>query len=326
MAMARLRPREREREREREERERERERRGPTGRRAARGGGCRFSGRAGWQQVKMRRSQSSSHGPCLLGHTGIAVPGERTATSEFPATQLTKQAVDGPLHGRSSSHRLGGRPSPGHLARAMAKRLLHRASLAGEGRGADPHPTTRTPSRKFRPSLGLAGPGRGAGPRPRPCGAWLVVKRQTSMKAPMMALVLDAQASAASRSLSGDDVEAAEVLPRLRERPVGRQHLAAGHAHRMAARCPAGPAGRRRPTRARRLHLRLQRAMTCRGAPTSARRSSARQPRPSTLWNPTDIPSTVMLLMGGRFPRLSPATDAQIDAYPREGRVPPPQR
>src|SRR6266849_6485291 len=222
---------------------------------------CASVDSAGWQQVKMRRSWSSSTGPASLGMPGSPWPGERTAAS------LSRSRPRDSRRRRSMARLravvviqppgLGGRPSPGHLPRAMANASCTASSAMSMSPKTRIRAATDRPdsSRKIRPtstpsSLGAASTSRtlsGFGymseranlDRLRDCCGRLRCPRERSVEI-----------------LGGDDVEAAEVLPRLRERRVGRQHLAAGHTY------DGGGAGFVQASAedpgARRLHLRLQ--------------------------------------------------------------------
>src|SRR5882757_8740134 len=211
--------------------------------------------RAGWQQVKMRRSRSSSTGPASSGMPGSLMLGERTATSLSSSRPRDSRRRRSMARLRAvvviQPPGLGGRPSPGHLDAAMANASCTASSATSMSPKARIRAATDRPdsSRKIRPIS--------ASPVPRtPSGPGFVLERPDLDRSPDDGARLGRPDERCIEILSGDDVEAAEVFPRLREWPVGRQHLAAGHAH------DGGGAGFVQATaedpRARRLHLRLQ--------------------------------------------------------------------
>src|SRR6266581_8246120 len=227
---------------------------------------CASVDSAGWQQVKMRRSRSSSTCPASSGIPRSLVPGERTATSLSSSRPRDSRRRRSMARLRAvvviQPPGLGGRPSPGHLDAAMANASCTASSATSMSPKARIRAATDRPdsSRKMRPTS--ASPGLGAAPvppmpsGPMPSGPGLVLERADLDRSPDDGAGLGRPGECCVEVLSGDDVEAAEVFPRLRERPVGRQHLAAGHAH------DGGGAGFVQPAaedpRARRLHLRLQ--------------------------------------------------------------------
>src|SRR5882757_11460864 len=217
--------------------------------------------RAGWQQVKMRRSRSSSTGPASSGMPGSLMLGERTATSLSSSRPRDSRRRRSMARLRAvvviQPPGLGGRPSSGHLDAAMANASCTASSATSMSPKTRIRAATDRPdsSRKIRPTS--ASPGLGAARVPRmPSGPGFVPEWANLDRSPDDGARLGRPAERGIEILGGDDVEAAEVFPRLRERPVGRQHLAAGHAH------DGGGAGfvqsAAEDPRARRLHLRLQ--------------------------------------------------------------------
>src|SRR5882757_9353450 len=216
---------------------------------------------AGWQQVKISRSRSSRTGPSSSGMLGSSVAGEMTATSPSSSRPRDSRRRRSMARLRAvvviQPPGLGGRPSPGHLPRAMANASCTASSATSMSPKTRIRAATDRPdsSRKIRPIS--ASPGLGAAPVPRtPSGPGFVPERADLDRSPDDGTRLGRPDERCIEILSGDYVEAAEVFPRLREWPVGRQHLAAGHAH------DGGGAGFVQATaedpRARRLHLRLQ--------------------------------------------------------------------
>ena len=146
------------------------------------------------------------HGPCLLGHGGIAGAGrdDRHLAEQLPPARLAAQAVDGTVAGGRGdpAARVGRQAVARPLAQGDGERLLHRVL-------GDVDVTEGADQGSHRPAgflaedpadPGRAGPGCGAGSehcRQAPGSSW---NGRTSIGAPMMALVFDAQASAASRS------------------------------------------------------------------------------------------------------------------------------
>src|SRR6266705_1385015 len=222
---------------------------------------CASVDSAGWQQVKMRRSRSSSTGTASSGMPGSLVPGERTATSLSSSRPRDSRRRRSMARLRAvvviQPPGLGGRPSPSHLPRAMTNASCTASSATSMSPKTRIRAATDRPdsSRKIRPTW--ASPGLGAALAPgTPSGPEFVPERANLDRSPDDGTRLGRPDERCVEILSGDDVEAAEVFPRLRERPVGREHLAAGHAH------DGGGAGFVQPAtkdpRARRLHLRLQ--------------------------------------------------------------------
>src|SRR5712691_10284963 len=222
---------------------------------------CASVDSAGWQQVKMRRSRSSSTSPASPGMPGSPLPGERTATSLSSSRPRDSRRRRSMARLRAvvviQPPGLGDRPSSGHLDAAMANASCTASSATSMSpktliRAATDRPAS---ARKIRPTS--AAPGRDAAPvAGTPSGSGLVPERADLDRSPDDGTGLGRPDECCIKILSGDDVEATEVFPRLRERPVDRQHLAAGHAHDGGGARVVQPAAE--DPRARRLHLRLQ--------------------------------------------------------------------
>ncbi len=184
----------------------------------------RFSGAsAGWQQVKMRRSRSSSTGPVGSGGVSSVII---AASAYFVSRTFSRRIRSSALRFAvvvSQPPGLGGGPSTGHFSSATTS-ASERASSA----------RSMSPKRRIRPA------------RTRPCSA-----RTMASTAPSPAACCAGRGHAASNgrtsTLAGtggrpaagdvergvevrglDDPEAAEVLLRLGERPVGDDRLRAG--------------------------------------------------------------------------------------------------
>src|SRR5450756_348010 len=266
---------------------------------------------AGWQQVKMRRSRSSSTGPASSGMPGSLVPGERTATSLSSSRPRDSRRSRSMARLRAvvviQPPGLGGMPSPGHLPRAMANATCTASSATSMSPKTRIRAATDRPdsSRKIRPISASPGPGAAPVP-PMPSGPGLVLERADLDRCPDDGAGLGRPGERRIEILSGDDVEAAEVFPRLSERPVGRQHLAAGHAHDGGGAVLVQPAAE--DPRARRLHLRLQGHDLLVGLPHLLVGHRLAGLAIDTV---TDSRYCVMviLLLRGHFPRLTPATN-----------------
>src|SRR6266704_2383762 len=222
---------------------------------------CASVERDWWQQVKMRRSRSSCTGPSFPAERGSWLSGESSAASLSSGRPRDSRRKRSMARLRAvvviQAPGLGGRPAPVHLRRATANASWTASSATSMSPKTRIRAATDRPdsSRKIRPTS--ASPGLGAAPVPRtPSGPGFVPERANLDRSPDDGTRLGRPDERGIEILSGDDVEATEVFPRLRERPVGREHLAAGHAH------DGGGAGFVQPAaedpRARRLHLRLQ--------------------------------------------------------------------
>src|SRR6266508_763049 len=196
---------------------------------------CAWVERAGWQQVKMSRSRSSGTAPTSSAMSGSWSPGDSTATA--PSSSRSRDS-----RRRRSMARLravvviqppglGGRPSAGHLPRATA----NASCTASSARSMSP--TTRIKVATDRPdsswkiratsawsSLAAASPsptrsGLGGGERP---DLDRLPDRRGGLGCPDQRGI---------QILRLDDVEAAQMFPRLHKRPVGGHHLTVGNAH-----------------------------------------------------------------------------------------------
>ena len=214
---------------------------------------CASVDSAGWQQVKMRRSRSSCTGPTSSGMPGSSSPGESTAISLSSSRPRDSRRSRSIARLRAvvviQPPGLGGRPSRRPPAQGDGERLLHRvlgdvdvAEDADQGGHRSAGLLAEDPA-----DLGLVEPGRGVNRRAR-CQASELPRTGGPRSAPDARGDLRRPAERGVEILGLDDVEAAEVFLRLRERTVGGQHLAVGHAHdRGGRRVRAG--GRRRPRR-----------------------------------------------------------------------------
>ena len=175
--------------------------------------------RAGWQQVKISRSRSSSTGP--VGSWGVSSCDHQGRLVLGVAVRLAADPVDRPLR----------RPWWSATRRGWAVRR-RRATARGR-RGAPPRPPPRR--RRCRRSGGSGRRRPGRTPRGRSarlleigrhCGsAW---KGRTSTRPSHAAEPSLAQLQRGVEVGRLDDPEAAEVLLRLRVRPVGDDRLGPG--------------------------------------------------------------------------------------------------
>src|SRR6266542_10642 len=196
---------------------------------------CASVERAGWQQVKMRRSRSSCTGPSFPGEPGSSLSGESCAASLSSSRPRDSRRKRSMARLRAvvviQAPGLGGRPSPVHLRRATANASCTASSATSMSPKTRIRAATDRPdsSRKIRPtsawsSLGAASPSRtssGLGCPERTDLDWLP-DRGGGLRRPGERRV---------EVLGLDDVEAAEVFLQLHEGAVGGHHLAAGDAH-----------------------------------------------------------------------------------------------
>src|SRR5438067_7089412 len=198
---------------------------------------CASVERAGWQQVKISRSRSSCTGPSSSGMLGSLVPGESTATSLSSSRPRDSRRRRSMAWLRAvvviQPPGLRGCPSPGHLRKATANASCTASSAMSMSPKTRTSAATDRPdsSRNIRPtwassSLPVAS---------TPCtlsGLALIPERADLDRRLHAIGGLRRPRECGVEILGLDDVEAAEVLLRLREGPVGGQYLAAvGHAH-----------------------------------------------------------------------------------------------
>jgi hypothetical protein len=129
---------------------------------------------------------------------------------------------------------LGGSPSPGHLRRARANASCTASSATSMSPKMRIRVATDRPdsSWKIRPTAASStlGPASASASRTL-SGPWFVPERANLDRSPDDGGGLGRPCERGVEVLSGHDVKAAEVFLRLHKGPVGRQHLAAGHAH-----------------------------------------------------------------------------------------------
>src|SRR5215217_3762400 len=196
---------------------------------------CASVDRAGWQQVKMRRSRSSGTGPTSWGMPGSSLPADSTATSLSSSRPRDSRRRRSMAWWRAvvviQPPGLGGTPSPGHLPRATAKASWTASSARSMSpkariRAASDRPDS---SRKIRPTSAGSSPA-AASPSPTPSG--LESRKRTDLDRHLDGTGDPRRPGERGVQVLGlDDVEAAQVLLGLHERPVGGHHLAACHAH-----------------------------------------------------------------------------------------------
>src|SRR5512132_3502616 len=196
---------------------------------------CAWVESAGWQQVKMSRSRSSGTAPWSSAMSGSWSPGQSAATSPRSSRPRDSRRSRSMARLRAvvviQPPGLGGRPSAGHLSRATA----NASWTASSARSMSPTTRIRVATdrpdswRKIRPTSAWS---RVAGASPSPTRSGLgggerpdldrLADRRRGLGRPDQRRV---------QVLGLDDVEAAQVLPRLHEGPVGGHHLAVRDTH-----------------------------------------------------------------------------------------------
>src|SRR5215211_1159709 len=194
---------------------------------------CASVDSAGWQQVKISRSRSSGTGPTSWGVAGSPPPGASTATSLRSCRPRDSRRRRSRAWLRAvvviQPPGLGGTPSHGHLPRATAKASWTASSARSMSpktriRAASDRPDS---SRKIRPTSAGSSP---AAASPTPSG--LESRKRTDLDRHLDGSGDPRRPGERGVQVLGlDDVEAAQVLLGLHERPVGGHHLAACHAH-----------------------------------------------------------------------------------------------
>src|SRR2546421_6793195 len=191
---------------------------------------------AGWQQVKMRLRRSSCTGLVSSDWLRSSLSGVSTATS------MTSSCPRASRRRRSIARLravvviqppgLGGRPSRAHVRRATA----NASCTASSARSMSPKARTTAAidrpdsSRKIWPTARSSS----LGTESMSCslsGLGYVSERPDLDRLRDCCAGLRGPGERCVEVVGLDDVEAAEVLLRLRERAVGGQHLAVGHAH-----------------------------------------------------------------------------------------------
>src|SRR6266705_1214700 len=191
---------------------------------------------AGWQQVKMRRRRSSCTGLVSSGRPRSSLSGVCTATSLRSSCPRASRRRRSTARLRAvvviQPPGLGGRPSRAHARRATA----NASCTASSARSMSPKARTRTAidrpdsSRKIWPTAGSSS----LGTESMSCslsGLGYVSERPDLDRLRDCCGGLRGPGERCVEVVGLDDVEAAEVLLRLREWAVGGQHLAVGHAH-----------------------------------------------------------------------------------------------
>src|SRR6266508_5581838 len=209
---------------------------------------CAFVASAGWQQVKMRRSRSSCTGPASSRMPGSPLPGASTAAS------LSSSRLRDSRRRRSMARLravvviqppgLGGSPPRGHLRKAMANASCTASSARSMSPKARMRAATDRPdsSRKIQPISASSSLGAASGSRTL-SGVGVIPERTDLDRLPGGGGRLRRPGERSVEILRLDGVEAAEMLLRLRERAVGRQHLAIRHPHNSGGVGPVQGAG-----------------------------------------------------------------------------------
>src|SRR6266516_4045236 len=197
---------------------------------------CASVERAGWQQVKMRRSRSSCTGPSFPGEPGSSFASESSAASLSSSrprdsrrrrsiAQLRAVVVIQPPG-------LGGRPSPGHLRRATANASWTASSATSMSPKTRIRAATDRPDswRKIGPTAASSSLGAASASRTL-SGRGFVPERTDLDRRLDGSGDLRPPGEGGVEVLGLDDVETAEVFLRLRKGAVGGQHLAVRHAY-----------------------------------------------------------------------------------------------
>src|SRR5918993_3752450 len=182
---------------------------------------------AGWQQVKMSRSRSSSTGPTSWGLPGSSLRGESTAASLRSSRPRDSRRRRSMAWLRAAvviqPPGLGGTPSRGHLPRATAKASW----TASSARSMSPNAWIRAASdrpdssRKIRPTSS-----------PSSTLSGLESRERTDLDRHLDGFGDPGGPGERGVQVLGlDDVEAAEVFLGLHEGAVGGDNLAACHPH-----------------------------------------------------------------------------------------------
>src|SRR5438105_126955 len=281
---------------------------------------CASVDSAGWQQVKISRSRSSSTGPTSWGAPRSLLPGESIATS--PSSFRPRDS-----RRRRSIARLravvaiqppgfGGSPSAGHLRKAT----VNASCTASSATSMSPKTRIRTAtdrpdsSRKIRPtsaplSLGAASMACSLS------GLGYVSERADLDRLRDGSGGLRGPGERRVEVLGLDDVEAAQVFLRLRKGAVGGQHLAVGHAH---DRCGIGfVQGAAEEPSAGRLHLLLEDADPLHELPHLLLAHRVADLALDAVHGQQVLRHAVLLVTGGHFPPLTQLRTglAQTDTY-----------
>src|SRR5205809_2816715 len=196
---------------------------------------CASLERAGWQQVKMRRSRSSCTGLSFPGAPGSSLPGEITAASLSSSRPRDSRRKRSMARLRAvvviQAPGLGGSPSPGHLRRATANASCTASSATSMSpktriKAAMDRPDS---SRKIRPTSASSS-FRAAATSPTLSGLGYVSERADLDRLRDCCGGLRRPSERGVEVFGLDDVEAAQVFLRLRKWAVGGQHLVVGHA------------------------------------------------------------------------------------------------
>src|SRR5947208_1863277 len=196
---------------------------------------CASMESAGWQQVKMRRSRSSCTGPATSALPRSLLAGASTATSLSSSRPRDSRRRRSIARLRAvvviQPPGLGGRPSPGHLRKATANASCTASSATSMSPKTRTRAATDRPdsSRKIRP-ISAAPSFAEASTSGTPSG--LGCPERTDLdRLPDDGGGLRRPGERSVEVIGLDDVEAAEVFPRLHEGAVGGQHLSVGDAH-----------------------------------------------------------------------------------------------
>src|SRR3989440_6155491 len=197
---------------------------------------CASVERAGWQQVKMRRSRSSCTGPSFPGAPGSSFASESSAaslSSSRPRDSRRKRSFAG-LRAVVviQAPGLGGSPSPVHLRKATANASCTASSATSMSPRTRIRAATDRPdsSRKIRPTSASSS-FRAAATSPTLSCLGYVSERADLDRLRDGGGGLRRPGERGVEVVGLDDVEAAQVFLRLSEGAVGGQQLALGDAH-----------------------------------------------------------------------------------------------
>src|SRR5512132_2868430 len=196
---------------------------------------CAWVESAGWQQVKMSRSRSSGTAPSSSATSGSWSLGDSAATSPRSSRPRDSRRRRSMARLRAvvviQPPGLGGRPSAGHLRRATA----NASWTASSARSMLPKTPIRVATdrpdswRKIRPTSAWS---RVAGSSPSPTRSGLGGGERPDLdRLPDRRRGLGRPDQRGIQILCLDDVETAQMLPRLHKGPVGGHHLTLGHAY-----------------------------------------------------------------------------------------------
>src|SRR6266516_2871381 len=281
---------------------------------------CASVERAGWQQVKMRRSRSSCTGPSFPGKPGSSLSGGSSAASPSSSRPRDSRRRRSMARLRAvvviQAPGLGGRPAPVHLRRATA----NASCTASSARSMSPKTRIRAAtdrpdsSRKIRPTSASSS-FRAAATSPTLSGLGYVSERADLDRLRDCCGGLRRPGERGVEVFGLDDVEAAEVFLRFRKGAVGGQHLVVGHAHDRGG--VGFVQGAAEEPGACRLHLLLEDADPLHELPHLLLAQWLAGLALDGVHGQQVVRHVVLLVLGGHIPPLTPLRTglAQTDTY-----------